>query len=129
MILNPQAYPSEQVVLITPGGTGRRFVLWFGAYGCTKLMVHARHLEDALDECVDWLAEHKPGLLADQAVAEAYHDALARGLSEEDAQEEATVDTTCAGNYGNYLNSWEWGIVCDDHASRADIKRILGGQS
>jgi hypothetical protein len=71
-------------------------------------------LEDALDECVDWIADNAPGLLADEAVNKEYARLVAEGMPEDRAHEEATADTTCAGNYGNYLNSWEWCIVVED---------------
>jgi len=92
----------------------RAFILCFGAYGETRLLVYARHLEDALDECVDWIAENAPGLLMNDQVAEAYHEAIAEGKSEEEAIEEAECDMTIAGNAGDYIASWEWGIVGED---------------
>lgn len=100
--------------------TKGRYLLAFGAYGDTRLLVWANSLEDALDECVDWIVENEPGLLADEQVREEYERAIAEGLSEEEAQERAEVDTICAGNYGNYLNSWEWSIVFEN-PTRAEL--------
>jgi hypothetical protein len=77
----------------------------------TRLLVYARHLEDALDECVDWIAENAPGLLANDSVKEMYDEAIAEGKSEEEAIEYAEQDTTQAGNCGDYILSYEWGIV------------------
>jgi hypothetical protein len=74
------------------------------------------------------IVDHAPGLLADEQVNEEYARLIAEGMSEEDAQEEATIDTTCAGNCGNYLNSWEWGIVAED-PTRAQILEIQGRKS
>lgn len=91
-----------------------RFILAFGAYGDTLLMVWANSLDDALDEAVDWIADHAPGLLADDAVKEAYEEAIREGKSEEAAQEAAEMDTVTAGNNGHYLHSWEWNIVAED---------------
>lgn len=105
--------------------TRHRYILSFGAYGETLLMVWANSLDDALDECVDWIADNAPGLLADEQVAEAYNEAIAAGKSEEDAQAEAETDTTCAGNAGHYLLSYEWGIVAED-PDRATILDIQG---
>jgi hypothetical protein len=113
--------------------THHRYILWFGAYGWTRLMVWANSLDDALDECVDWIVEHAPGLLADETVQDEYKcelaEAVAEGLDEESAaeraQERAEVDTTCAGNCGHYLNSWEWGILAED-PTRAEILKIQG---
>lgn len=113
----------DPIIIVNPNDrdwTDSRFVLCFGAYGWTRLMVYANSLEDALDECVDWIADNAPGLLADDAVHKAYNEAIANGMSEEAAQGEAEEDTTCAGNEGHYLNSWEWGIVAEN-PSRADV--------
>lgn len=92
----------------------KAFVLAFDAYGSTRILAYADHLEGALDECVDWIAENKPGLLMDEAVSDAYLEARGEGMSEEKAQEEAEVDMTCAGNACPYLASWEWAIVGED---------------
>lgn len=94
------------------------YVLAFGAYGSTQLLVYAGSLEDALDECVDWIAENAPGLLCDDMVNAEYRLAIAEGCSEDDAHERATADMTCAGNCGNYIASWEWAIVLDRASPR-----------
>ncbi len=104
--------------------TRHNFVLAFGAYGDTVLRVYANSLDSALDEAIDWIVDNAPGLLADEQVAETFQDAIARGMSEEDAQEEATQDTTCGGNCGNYILSQEWAIVAED-PSRTEIKALL----
>lgn len=104
--------------------TRARFVLHFGAYGWTHVLVYADHLEDALDEAVDWLEEHAPGLLVSreeerELLCEAAEN---HGLTMEQVEaaqaegdysvwDDATVDLTCAGNHGRYLASYEWGIV------------------
>lgn len=106
--------------------TRHRYILWFGAYGTTRLMIYANSLNDALDEGIDWIAKHEPGLLADNQVHEEYNRLIAKGKSEEEAQEEASVDTICGGNAGNYLHSWEWGIVAED-PTRAEIKALMAG--
>jgi hypothetical protein len=105
--------------------TRQRFILSFGAYGWTALMVWANSLDDALDEAVDWLADNAPGLLCDDAVNEEYQRGIAAGMSEEDAIEAAEVDTTRAGNNGHYLLSYEWGIVSENPTR----KQILELQS
>jgi hypothetical protein len=104
--------------------TSNRYILAFGAYGWTQLMVWANNLEDALDECVDWIAENAPGLLCDDEVAELYKEAIAEGKSEEEAREESEMDTTVAGNCGHYLHSWEWNIVAEN-PTRQEIKQML----
>lgn len=131
---------SSDLVFVNPSDkdwTRQRYVLWFGAYGSTRLVVWANHLEDALDEAVDWIEEHAPGLLADEQVREAYVEALAEAAAngedpeDEDmiaaAQQVAERDTTCAGNHGRYINSWEWGIVAEN-PTRADILELQGRQ-
>lgn len=115
-----------EVVPVNPNDknwTRHRFILWFGAYGSTRLMVWANHLEDALDEAIDWLVENAPGHIVDDQVNEAYNAALAEGKSEEEAIEEAEADTTTGGNAGNHILSYEWGIVAED-PSRADVLEI-----
>ena len=110
---------SEMNAIVPVNGSDReftssRFVLWFGACGSTRLMVWANHLDDAFDVAVDWIVEHAPGLLCDDQVAEEYDRGIAAGLSEEQAIEQAEVDTSCGGNAGNYVASWEWGILAED---------------
>mgnify|MGYP001574547708 CR=1 FL=1 len=102
------------LTIVNPGAAAHRWILAFGAYGDTHLMVWADNLNDALDESIDWIADHAPGLLVDDAVHEAYRSGIAEGLDEEAAQDAATVDTTCNGNCGHYINAWEWTIVAED---------------
>ena len=101
-----------------------RFVLAFGAYGNVVLMTYSPHLEDALDECIDWIAEHAKGLLCDDAVNETYNRLIAEGKDAETAYQEATVDTTSGGNCGNYLNSWEVQILAEN-PDRRTLKEIV----
>ncbi len=131
---------TRQVTMINP--TQKRwhdhsFVLWFGACGATYLHVYADHLEDALDECVDWIADHAPGLLADEQVHQAYREALAErvaaGADPDDecviaaCQEGAESDTTCAGNAANYLLSYEWGLALEDPSTACLYSYLVGG--
>lgn len=58
---------------------------------------------------------------------EEYARCIANGMSEEDAQEEAEADTTCGGNCGNRILSYEWGIVCED-PDRATLLNIIAGR-
>ncbi len=103
--------------------TRHRYILAFGAYGHTQLLVWANSLDDALDEAIDWIVDNAPGLLADEQVSEEYNAAKARGMSDNDAHEYATNDTICGGNCGNYILSWEWAIVSED-PDRATIKSL-----
>lgn len=104
--------------------TKSRFVLWFGAYGWTRLMVYANHLQDALDECIDWLVEHAPGHICDEQVTEAYREAIAEGKSENEAYETAEQDTISGGNAGNHILSYEWGIICEN-PTRAELREMI----
>ncbi len=125
----------RDLVIVNPTDkywTRHRYVLWFGAVGSTFLLVWANSLDDALDEAVDWLAEHKPGYLATEEVRSEYerirHESVedpSGTMTDEKAWDQATVDTTCAGNYGDFLHSWAWGCWCID-PTRADILQFLG---
>ncbi len=104
--------------------TDNNFIFGFGAYGDTYVRAWGKHLEDALDEAIGWIAEHKKGLLANDAVADEYKRAIAEGKSEEEAIEEAEVDTTMDGS-GNYVNSWEWTIIAEN-PTHAEVLRLQG---
>lgn len=103
--------------------TSHRYVLAFGAYGWTRLMVWANNLENALDEAIDWIADNKPDLLCNEQVNEAYAEAIAEGLDEDAAYERATEDTVCGGNCGHYILSWEWSILAED-PTRDEVKAL-----
>ncbi len=121
---------SRKCTLVNPNDRSRtreRYVLWFGAYGTTYLMVWANNLTDALDECVDWIAENAPGLLMDEQVNEAYREAIAEGKTEDQAIEHAEMEMTSAGNCGNYLASWEWGIALEN-PTRAQLLEFVGAR-
>jgi len=123
----------RKINFANPGSKFMGWPLWvlaFGAYGETVVAAYATGIDDALDECVDWIADHAPGLLADDEVAEEFGRILAEqvknGANPEDehvieaCQTEAEVDTTRAGNAGHYLNSWEWTILFEG-ADRDDL--------
>ena len=57
------------------------WIFAFGAYGDTYVRAWGTSLEDALEEAIDWLADHKPGLLADDHVADEYKRLIAEGKS------------------------------------------------
>lgn len=105
--------------------TRHRYILAFGAYGWTRLMVWANSLDDALDEAVDWIADNEPGLLVDETVQYAYNFAIGEGVDEDEARELAEADTTCAGNAGHYLASWEWHVLAEV-PSRAEVLALQG---
>jgi hypothetical protein len=120
----------------------RRYILSFGSYGNTHLMVYARNLEDALEECADYCADHLPGFIMlhgngndkrdpqlDELMAEACaeqtpplawpipEDILRYGGNVEwqpywDAEQDAFADLTYTER--GYLTSDEWTISVDD---------------
>lgn len=112
-----------------------RFIFWLGAYGSTMLLVYSDHLEDALDEMIDWCVDFATSMLCDDQVdeefARLYDEYIATGMSEEDASEkaasEAEVDTTQGGNCGHYLLSQEWGIVCEN-PTRQELLEIIANK-
>lgn len=89
--------------------TRQSFVLCFGAYGNLHVLVYADHLEDALDEAVDWLEENAPGMLLDR--------------DDEPTNDDDAIDLTCAGNHGRWLPSWEWGIAAENPTKAELIAR------
>lgn len=118
---------SCSIVIVNPNDrswTRGRYILGFGAFSPTYLMVWANSLDGALDEAIDWIVQFAPGYLCDEQVTEEYQAALAEGLSEEDAIERAEEDTTCGGNCGNRIVSDEWCIVAEN-PTRKDILDML----
>ncbi len=118
------------VTLVNPGDrdwTKHTYILAFGAYGNTLLMLWANSLDEAFDEAIDWIADNAPGLLADEQVAEEYHRAIAEGKTEDEAREIAEQDITIGGNCGNYIRAWEWGIVAED-PSPEQLKEVFRGR-
>jgi len=105
--------------------TTERFILWFGAYGEERHMVWANHLQDALDESIDWLAENAPGYLCNEEVNEAYQEAVNDGMSEEDAFDHSVTDVTTGGNASDHILSYQWGIVAEN-PTRAQILELQG---
>jgi hypothetical protein len=102
----------------------QRYVLAFGeGFSCWYMLAWG-HLEECLDECIDYIAEHAPGLLCDDEVNAEYHRLVAEGMSEEKAQEQAEVDTTCAGNCGNRIQSDHWTIVLEN-PTRQQLKALI----
>lgn len=118
----------NDVTLVNPTDrdwTDHRYVFALGAYGWTKVIVWANSLEDALDEVVDWCVDHAPGLLANDERDDAYREAIASGLSEHEAWDQAHEDFTIAGNCGDCIRGDEWHIVCED-PSRSEVLELLG---
>ena len=77
------------------------------------------HADECIDQVVDYLAEHAPGLLDNEYVEEEIGRLMFEGLTDSSAYEEATTDMICNG--GDYISSetvhFTW------NPSREDIKR------
>ena len=103
------------------------YIFWFGGpYSATYVRAWANAMDDALDEAVDWLSDHKPGLLADdEAINEEYKRLVAEGMDEEKAAEQAEEGTTPAGGYDQRLDSESWGLVAED-PTRERVLQIQG---
>jgi hypothetical protein len=118
----------KKIVIANPDDEwiGNRFVLWFGDCGWTRLLVHARSLDEAADVAADWLAEHAPGLLATDEVNEAYGSHLVEGMSEEEAQTASEEGfSPLGGNCGEWIRTDGWGFVCEN-PSRAELFALAG---
>lgn len=121
-----------QVVMINPterNSHRHAYVLWFGTFGTTYLHVYASGLEDALEQCAEWLLEHAPGHIMIECGEE--HTALVKEACEEvglayppadgadldadgycAAQDSAESDLTRTES--GFLTSYEWGISLED---------------
>ena len=102
-------------------GSSHRYLLRMGS---KNLLIYARSLDDALEEAIEWCAEHSPGTLCDDEVAEAYQDALDDGMSDEQAMEIANQDVY-NGDHGHSIASESWGIYHED-PTRAQMLEFLG---
>ncbi len=96
-------------------GDGDLYRFFFGAYGDYAVMVWAYSVEDALEEAADYLKEHAPGLLVNDAeLKELFEEAKGEieGFDPEDddmvrqAWEAATEDLTYTES--GHIASYEW---------------------
>lgn len=108
----------RSIVLVNPENrsyTENRFVLAFGGYGWTRLMVWERSLDDALETAAEWLAEHAPGHVMECGSDE--HTALVREACEEAGLAWPMPDDIYDGTHPEYeraIESAESGMVhCD----------------
>jgi hypothetical protein len=97
--------------------TRHRYVLWFGAYGGTRLMVWANDLDSALELAGEWLLHYAPGHVIRHdsedlrtLISEAREENP--DLSEDSVYELATADLTYTES--GYIVSYEWGIDLED---------------
>lgn len=89
-------------------GSGRLWVFQFGAVGTMRVIVWGEAGLSSLDDALETAAEAAPGYFSNEEVDEAYKEAKEEGLSDEDAQEEATTDMTYTES--GYIPSWEWHV-------------------
>ena len=136
---NFSSYGQREVTYVNPSDRDsyrHRYVFQFGAYGCTHLLAYANGLDDALEECAAWLAEHAPGHIMaydSNEMRDLYNEALAELVEEgadpydedtiEQAREDATADLTYTES--GYLTSYEWSIELDD-PTRAELLAYCG---
>lgn len=143
---------SSPLTIINPSDrdyTSHRYVLWFGACASTHLMVYASSIDDALEECAEWLADNAPGHIMligngndkrdpelDVLLGEACEEAgLAWPIPDDvdfsdsdamqpywDAEQQAYADLTQCER--GYLTSYEWGISLED-PTRSEIKAFI----
>jgi hypothetical protein len=109
--------------------TQQTYVLWFGACSPTLLLVYANSLDDALEECSEWLADNAPGLImpawgeehttlvkeACEEVGLAYPPSDGADLEADgyyDAQYTAEADLTYTES--GYLTAYDWGIALEN---------------
>lgn len=103
----------------------KAFILAFGAYGTTLCLTYAQSLEDALEDCAQWLSEHAPGYLTPYGETE--HMELIQEACQEmgleyplpdnwqddrryiEAAQTAEADLTYTES--GFLTSYEWNIV------------------
>lgn len=107
--------------IVNPDRHLRKYLIFLGAYGWTRLLVFARTWDDAVDEAIDWCVQNAPGLLCTTEVHEEYDRLVERGVDQDEAWEQAALDTVCGGNAGDYLLSWELSII--ENPTREDIQR------
>lgn len=116
-----------------------RYVLWFGAYASTRLMIWANSLESAIEDAAEWLAEHAPGHLMAPNSPE-YIDLLRDACKDHgiewdpdrfyggiDSEIEAVIQDAEADltyTESGYLTSYEWGICLED-PTREDLASFV----
>ena len=85
----------------------------FGAYGSTRIIVlnepGISSLADALESAAEVIDNVAPGVwVSKTSMNDAYKEAIAEGMSEEDAQAEAETDMTYTES--GWIPSWEWHV-------------------
>lgn len=124
---------TRQTTMINPTMRNQHkhcYVLWFGAYGWTRLHCYAMSLEDAIEDCAAWLADFAPGHImahgSDEHMELIKEQCDERGLAwpvPEDAWQRDNNPYDAAVNdaesdltytESGFLTSHEWGIALED---------------
>jgi hypothetical protein len=113
------------------GERAQAFCFWFGAYGCTQVIVYAQHFDQAAELAAHWIYDNQRGrCVSDEELAQLYAEAYA-GLSDDKDDDErvsrAQEQATEGLSYWDpdiYIPGHEWsGRECD----RGDILIALKG--
>ena len=120
-----------------------RYVLWFGAYAETRVLVYAHSLEEALEAAAQEIRERGwIGLFTEPDYADALEDLQRDGKIPQDVtwEEISTCDVIdevsdkvlsraqadLTYTEAGWIASWEWGIVAED-PSREELLAIAHG--
>ncbi len=124
--IGPDSSFGRRVTLVNPEdqrGSKSRFLFAFGQVSALYLMAWGRGFDEAFERACEWLGEHAPGVFSDEVVHDEYERLRAEGKSEEEAREEAEVDTTVTDE-GHYLMSDHWAVIAEN-PSRAELDELL----
>lgn len=115
---HPNSY-GRVIVVNDRGIHDHRYVLWFGQNAPTFLMAHADSLDEATDECFDYIETHYPGWFADDLVEERVREVV--GDDADDGQVDAArqqveeeLGVFRAGNHGRMMLGEDMGIAAED---------------
>lgn len=117
---------------------GCAYVLWFGGFNATFLHIYSKSLDDALEECAGWLADHAPGhlmsfgsdehqcLIKEQCEErEIDYSALDEHPDRDDVFQDAEADLTYTES--GFLTSYEWGISLENPTTE-ELYAFIGGK-
>jgi len=108
-IANPDEVTDAFELAWSRAGSGMLWVFQFGAVGTTRVIVWGHQLADALEFAAEYLKDQGwVGYFDDEQIEEAYKEAKEEGLSDYEAQEQATTDMTYTES--GYIPSWEWHV-------------------
>lgn len=119
----------------------RCFVLGFGAFAWTRLLVYTTSLDEALEECGAWLADHAPGLIMPMGSPEhldlikeycSDHDLDYDSLNEPHNQERfwgvcEQAESDLTSTESGFITSHEWTILLENPDTETLYQFIHGG--